>query len=321
MSVAIVGRITLLILKNEGAEMLFKAPPVESRMKTHADCASCLMKRVLFQARLADNGTEFAAVQAGVREYARLMSPDISSADIATHVHSAAYAAMGVSDPYLDMKLEADRVAEKYVPDAQSFIDSSEDRFAAAVRVSIVGNIMDFGMGIAIDSPDEFGRMFQSLLDQGVGSDQTEDLRRLVEGCETVLYAFDNCGEDQFDRLLIREIRAMGKRVVGVVRGAPILNDVSLDDALRIGMDRELDRIVSTGGFCVGFSEGLMKEDLKEEMGRAGVLIAKGMANYESLSDMAVPLPVAYLLRAKCLPVASSLDVPVGTNVVRVEYR
>ena len=68
MSVAIVGRITLLILKNEGAEMLFKAPPVESRMKTHADCASCLMKRVLFQARLTDNGTEFAAVQAGVRE-------------------------------------------------------------------------------------------------------------------------------------------------------------------------------------------------------------------------------------------------------------
>ena len=98
-------------------------------------------------------------------------------------------------------------------------------------------------------------------------------------------------------------------------------NDGSLDEALRIGMDRELDRIVSTGGFCVGFSEGLMKEDLKEEVGRAGVLIAKGMANYESLADMEVPLPVAYLLRAKCLPVASSLDVPVGTNVVRVEYR
>ncbi len=293
-------------------------PPVTLDMKTHADCASCLLKRVLFQARLAGNGTEFAAVQAGVREYARLMSPDICSAEIATHVHAAAYAAMGVRDPYAGMKAEADRVAERYVPDAERFIDSSGDRFAAAVRVSIVGNIMDFGMGAAIDSPEEFGDVFRSLLEQGVGSDQTEELRKLVEDSGSVLYAFDNCGEIQFDRLLIREIRGMGKRVVGVVRGAPILNDVSMEDALRVGMDRELDGIVTTGGFCIGFSEDLMGEDLRREMSGAGVLIAKGMANFESLSDMEVPVPVAYLLRAKCLPVAASLNVPVGTNVVRV---
>ena len=288
-------------------------------MKTHADCAACLMKRVLFQARLAGTGREFGAVQAAVREYARLMSPDICSAEIATHVHSAAYAAMGSDDPYLSMKIDADRTAERYVPDAERFIDGSEDRFAAAVRVSIVGNIMDFGMGLAIDSPEEFGGMFRSLLDQGIGSDQTAELRKLADSSDTVLYAFDNCGEVQFDRLLIRELKAMGKRVVGVVRGAPILNDVSMEDALRIGMDRELDRIVSTGGFCVGFSEELMKDVLKEEIGRAGLLIAKGMANFESLSDMDLPVPVAYLLRAKCIPVASSLGVPVGTNVVRIK--
>ncbi len=277
------------------------------------------MKRVLFQARLAGTGREFGAVQAAVKEYARLMSPDICSAEIATYVHSAAYAAMGSDDPYLPMKIDADRTAERYVPAAEKFIDDSEDRFAAAVRVSIVGNIMDFGMGLAIDSPEEFGGMFGSLLDQGIGSDQTAELRKLVDSSGTVLYAFDNCGEVQFDRLLIREMKAMGKRVVGVVRGAPILNDVSMKDALRIGMDADLDRIVSTGGFCVGFSEKLMKDDLKEEIGRADVLIAKGMANFESLSDMDLSVPVAYLLRAKCIPVASSLDVPVGTNVVRIK--
>ena len=84
-------------------------------------------------------------------------------------------------------------------------------------------------------------------------------------------------------------------------------------------MDKELDRIVSTGDFAIGFPERILDAGLSEEMGRAGVLITKGMANYESLSDREMSVPVVFLLRAKCVPVASSLNVPVGTNVVRVK--
>ena len=94
---------------------------------------------------------------------------------------------------------------------------------------------------------------------------------------------------------------------------------MSYDDALRIGMDRELDRIVGTGDFAIGFPDRLSDPELLEEMGRAGVLITKGMANYESLSDRILPISTVFLLRAKCVPVAFSLNVPVGTNVVRVK--
>ena len=288
-------------------------------MKACADCGPCLMKRILFQARLAGTGHEFDAVKQCMGLYSELMEPGICSATIATKVHALAYSVMECPDPYLQMKIDADEVAEKYLPQAQEFIDASEDRLKAAVRISLIGNIMDFGSGIAIDSPDEFGRMFDSLLAQGIGSDETDELERLIDASETVLYAFDNCGESQFDRLLIREIRSRGKRVVGIVRGKPILNDVSYDDAVRIGMDRELDRIVSTGDFAIGFPERICDQGLAEELGRAGVLITKGMANYESLSDRELSLPVVFLLRAKCVPVASSLNVPVGTNVVRVK--
>ena len=277
------------------------------------------MKRILFQARLAGTGYEFDAVKQCMALYSEMMDPEICSATIATKVHSLAYSIMECSDPYLQMKIDADEVAARYLPQAQEFIDASDDRLKAAVRVSLIGNIMDFGSGIAIDSPDEFGKMFDSLLEQGIGSDETDTLERLIDSSETVLYAFDNCGESQFDKLLIREIRSRGKRVVGIVRGKPILNDVSYDDALRIGMDKELDRIVSTGDFAIGFPEEILDKGLSEEMGRAGVLITKGMANYESLSDRKLAVPTVFLLRAKCVPVASSLNVPVGTNVVRVK--
>ena len=198
-------------------------------------------------------------------------------------------------------------------------MDNSEDRFKAAVRVCLIGNIMDFGNGIAIDSPEEFGALFDSLLTQGIDLDQSDKLRKLVESSETILYAFDNCGESQFDKILIREIRSMGKRVIGIVRGEPILNDVTQHDALRIGLDTELDRITSTGDFAIGFPMTIKNSELLDELNKADILIAKGMANYESLSDRDLGLPQAFLLRAKCEPVARSLNVPVGANVVWIK--
>lgn len=288
-------------------------------MKACADCVPCLMRRVLFQSRMVGDPNEFRTMHIAAKTYSDLMSPDICSAEIATAVHGKAYESMGCDDPYRQMKIDADEVAQQYVPEAQSFIDSSDDRFAAAVRACIVGNIMDFGSGIAIDSPSEFGRVFRSLLEQGIGLDQTEELRRLVESSDTVLYAFDNCGEDVFDKLFIREIKSMGKRVVAVVRGKPILNDVTMEDALRVGMDREVDRIVSTGEFAVGFPRVNRDPGFNEELPKAGVMIVKGMANYEALSDFDYGISVAFLLRAKCIPVARSIGVEPGTNVVLVK--
>ena len=287
-------------------------------MKACADCAPCLLKRVLFQSRLIGDANEFRTMQSAMRTYADNFREGVCSAEVATKVHSAAYASMECADPYLQLKIDADRIAAEFVGEAERFIDSSEDRFAAAVRVCIIGNIMDFGSGIAIDRPEEFRRMFDGLLAEGIGSDDTDRLRALVDRSETILYAFDNCGEVLFDKLLIRELKSMGKRVVCVVRGKPILNDVAYDDAVRAGVDGVADRIVSTGAFAVGFPREVCDEGLREEIPRAGVMIAKGMANYEALSDFDIGLPVAFLLRAKCPPVSRSLGVDVGTNVVRV---
>ena len=76
---------------------------------------------------------------------------------------------------------------------------------------------------------------------------------------------------------------------------------------------------MTTGAFSIGLDLDLIGDDLKAEISRAGVIIAKGMANYESMSDSDPGVPIAYLMRAKCVPVAASLGVPVGSNVVRLQ--
>ena len=286
-------------------------------MQLTPDCVPCLMKRILFQARLLDNGCEGEAVGAALKAYAQEYGPGRNSAEVATEVHRAAYAVMK-DDPYRRMKLDSDEIAGSFLPQVTEYVEGSDDGFAAAVRVAVIGNIMDFGTPFAISGPEQFESRFSDMLAQGIGSDDTVRFRELLGKSKSVLYFFDNCGESQFDKLLIRQIKAMGVRVVGVVRGAAILNDVTYDDAVRIGLDRELDRIVTTGEFRIGAVLSKAGKDLKEELEKADLIIAKGMANYESLSDQDAGIPKVHILRTKCTPVARSLGVPEDINVVRV---
>ena len=134
----------------------------------------------------------------------------------------------------------------------------------------------------------------------------------------TIVYMFDNCGETQLDKIMIRYLRSHGKRVVGMVRGKPILNDVTREDAIRSGLDKELDLMLDTGTFYVGIDWSNVPDDLMREIEGSDLIIAKGMGNYESLSDEDVPVPVVHVLRTKCAPVAESIGVPLDQNIVYV---
>jgi uncharacterized protein with ATP-grasp and redox domains len=105
-----------------------------------------------------------------------------------------------------------------------------------------------------------------------------------------------------------------------VVKGEPILTDVTMEDAKRSGVVEEFDEVLSTGMFAVGVDPDQMGDRLRREMEDADLIIAKGMANFESLGD-APYRPIAFLLRAKCDPVAKAVGTRKGDNVVRLYDR
>ena len=116
-------------------------------MRFNADCAPCLMRRVLFQSRLVGNGREFDAVKAATQVLAESMDLGTESVRIATQVHRRAYEAVGSDDPYVDLKVRADEVAGRYVDMLEEAVASSSDPLRTAVMAAVVGNIMDFGAG------------------------------------------------------------------------------------------------------------------------------------------------------------------------------
>jgi uncharacterized protein with ATP-grasp and redox domains len=286
-------------------------------MKIQADCVPCLMKRVLFQSRLDGRSDDYASVEAGLKAFAENISRDKSTVEVATAVHAASYSKLSTEDPYRKLKVSSDAVADRLTPRAQAFVDAAEDRLSAALLVSAIGNIMDFGSTAqAIDGPEEFEAMFDKLAAEGLGLYDQEVISSLILGARSIMFVFDNCGESQLDRILIRELRKNGKRVTGVLRGKSILNDVTVADAERSGLDMDLDKMVDTGKFFVGVDWSTMPDELKAEVLVADLIIMKGMANYEGVSDVQIPIPIIHILRAKCIPVAESIGVPQGTNAV-----
>ncbi|MBQ7979449.1 MAG: DUF89 family protein [Candidatus Methanomethylophilaceae archaeon] len=286
-------------------------------MRIQTDCVPCLMKRILFQSGLNEGSDERRSVEEGLKVFAQGFDYSRKSVDVATEVHRASYAVLG-RDPYHDLKVRADEVAGGFMDLAQRYVDGSEDKLRACLMVSVIGNIMDFGSTGGIDDPEEFEPIFQNLIDQGLGLDDSDRIAEILDRPGTIVYMFDNCGETQLDKILIRYLRSRGKRIVGVVRGEPILNDVTAEDAVRSGLDKELDRMLTTGTFYVDIDWNNVPEELMDEIRGCDLILAKGMGNFESLSDEVLPVPVAHVLSTKCKPVADSIGVPHDLNVVYV---
>lgn len=278
------------------------------------ECVPCLLRRIVFQSRLQEGEDGLRPVQAALAVLTEGFDGEVNSAKLATLAHRAAYRAQGTDDPYRELKERADQVAASLLPELEDYLDSAPDRLEAAVLGSIVGNIMDFGPGIAIQDPDELVDVFSDLMDQGLDLSHVPRMRERLRESRKVVYMLDNCGEAVFDIPLIREIQKLGPEVVGVVKGEPILTDVTREDAARSGIDKVFDRMVDTGQFAVGVDLESAGEELLRELEDCDLLLAKGMANYEALSDSGIG-PVAFLLRAKCHPVARSLGVRKDQNV------
>jgi len=286
-------------------------------MEMAPECVPCLLRRVIFETELCDPGRAHKAVSDSIKILHESFEPGANSAEVATLVHRRVYHILGCADPYRELKLRSDEVAESLLPRARQFIEKSENRVEAAVICSIAGNVMDFGIGTGFDGPETLCREFDRLVGEGLAVNDLPEAMRLMGKGRKVVYLLDNCGEVVFDKLLVSELKSLGARVIGVVKGEPVLTDVTMEDAKRTGIDALFDEMLSTGGFAVGVDTKRMGNKLREEMSSADLIISKGMANFEALSDSDFR-PILYLMRAKCQPVAEAVGARKDDNVARL---
>lgn len=291
-------------------------------MKVEAECATCILSRASAEATEAtvNPALRFRAMNDVIRLLHIEFRPNAVPADLGTKRDRIIKRVTGNNDPYKRNKRISNEKAIRLLPYARKLVEegyAQQDRFKRACLVAIVGNIMEF------DIPGHkftFTTLRKSFRDaaKDLVIDDTAKIYELATKANTVLYLADNAGEIVFDTLLVEQLKNMGLTVTVAVKGGPIINDATLEDAEASGMSKIADKVITTGIDAVGFALEEVSKEFLDAYKSVDLIIAKGMGYAETLTEYELKKPHALLFRTKCNPVANYFVVSREKNVAKL---
>ena len=202
------------------------------------------------------------------------------------------------------LKITSTNNALAWYDKVRSQIDAAKDPIDLAIRLSIAGNIIDFGVSEHYDLKDSIHR----VITQPLAVNDIESLKSQLKSVSSLLYLGDNSGETVFDRLLIETlVEHYQLPVIYVVRGSATINDVTFVEAKEAGLNAVCNDIIDNGSDAPGTLLQDCSAEFLERFNQAELIIAKGQGNFESLSG--IDAPIFFLLQAKCNVIANELGV------------
>ena len=274
-------------------------------MKISRECIHCLARQAV---EIAEEATSNVTMQEKVIKMSlkELGEMDFkeSAPEIAFRMHQHAKNITGNIDPYEKLKEQYNEIAKEIYERIlkEKWLDRAEDRFDMACRLAIAGNIIDFSVGLKLDKSVIVKSVEDSVKHDIFGTGTTA-LRKAVENSKNIMYIADNSGEIIFDKFLLENLPV--DKVTYVVKGGPIVNDATMQDAISTGVVH-LVKVIDTGHAAQGIILKDCSSTFKSEFSKADLIISKGQANFETLSDIK-DKTIFYLLRAKCSSVASAI--------------
>mgnify|MGYP001130173014 CR=1 FL=1 len=287
-------------------------------MKIGVDCPQCLIHRGFIEINRAttDDEKRIETTIAVLKTIVENLNPNAVPGVIGTLREKVIKRQTGNLDIYATDRLASNEHALRLLPDLMervSRVDDDLERFRMATRFSAIGNLIEFDiLGYSVDM-DRFEDHINSTK---FGIDNSDEAFKLAKSAKRVLFLTDNAGEIVFDRLLVEQLKRAGSYVTVAVKGAPIMNDATMDDAVQSGIDKVADRVITTGEACVGLMLIETSEDFRKALSESDLVIAKGMGHYETMTDRSWTQPVLHVLVAKCRPVATHLGVERGQGAI-----
>lgn len=280
-------------------------------MKVYLDCIPCFMRQALEAARWA---TEDTRKQRTVLDEVAVLIPslpiDATPIDMGRKIHRVVKEVTRTLDPYREVKRQCNDRALELSSQFRKRVDASYDPLLAALKLAAASNVIDF----AVTSDFDLNRSIEESLTNDLDLVDYPVLKERLESVEEVLYIGDNTGEIVFDRIVVEQLNRLGKRVTFAVRREPIINDVTIEDASYVGMDK-IAKVITSGSDAPGTSLRHCTEEFIDTFNHSKLILAKGQGNFEGLSDE--DAPIFFLLKVKCPLVARELDVTLGKIVLR----
>jgi uncharacterized protein with ATP-grasp and redox domains len=227
---------------------------------------------------------------------------------IARKVHRIVKKVTKNNDPYKKMKDRYNRKALKMFPSLKRKVARSKDRLLTATKLAIAGNIIDFGPSYKFN----LEKTIEEVLVQDFAIDHFDRFRKVLQKSERVVYLGDNTGEIVFDRILLEELK--DKEITFVVKGGPIINDATVEDAKFAGINK-IAKIKTVSNGEPGTGPDRNSKRFINFLKGADIVISKGQGNYEALSE--VDANIFFLLKAKCPAIAKDIGVKIGGIIIK----
>ena len=291
-------------------------------MKVEAECAGCIVTRAVAEVMEATTNPalRFRAMVETLRLLSREFKPTAVPADLGTKRDRLIKRITGNNDPYERIKRTSNEKALKLLPYARKIVEdgyTQQDRFKRACLCAIVGNIVEFNIPGHKFTFSSLRKLFREA-GRDLVIDDTNKIYELTKKANVVLYLTDNAGEIVFDTLLVEQLKNMGLTVIVGVKGGPIINDATSEDAEVSSMSKIADKIITTGTDAVGLALKEFSKEFLDAYDSVDLVFAKGMGYAETLTEYKLKKPHALLFRTKCNPVADFFGVPRGKNVARL---
>lgn len=215
---------------------------------------------------------------------------------------------LGVNDPYKTIKENSNQYLLDRYKYFKQLIEISTDKFDTAIRLAIAGNIIDYAA-----NPDfNIDKTINKVLEGEYAINNTTELEKRISESKSILYLGDNAGEIVMDKLFIETINH--PNVTYVVRNAPVINDVTLDDVKQIGLDT-ICKVITNGYDAPSTVLTKASIDFKYAYKSADLIISKGQGNFEGLLNVKDDR-IFFLMMVKCDVIGEFLNVNKGSFVV-----
>ena len=281
-------------------------------MKPYYECGACFLRqaRELLDLSTDDEDLKFRLMENTFDYLAKNFSKEYSPNELASVFNQNIKRKTGCSDPYVQQKKLGTDVAMSMISQIKEILHE-DNSLENHVKMAIVGNILDFG---AFDINTDVQSLIKQHLNKSLAINDFDALKSALKKHDEALYLLDNTGEIIFDKLLADKISQFDVDVCVAVKESPIVNDACFSDALDVGFVN----IVSIGSDSAGIVDSMISDEFREVFENSSLIISKGMANYEGITEMKLNnKDVFCLLCAKCNPIAKDLNVNIASHVLK----
>lgn len=278
-------------------------------MELQLDCLACILRQVVETSRMATDDQEMRK---------RIMDETLSriadykdyknSPSLTRDLLSIVSRNTGVSDLYEEVKNADIDEAKEILPRLKEFLDKSENKLYWALKIAATGNVIDRAVNHAVNGVEA---LIEKEIKRKFVIDDYNIFEEKIEEARNILIIGDNAGESVFDRILIEHLPE--KNFIYAVRSGPTLNDVTMEDAVRSGLDG-CTKIISSG--CD--SPGVILEECSREFldvfWGADIVISKGQGNFEMLEGCGREM--FFLLKLKCFAITTAVKAGMNDYVL-----